>query len=227
MKVLPVYITLLWFLSSEGFSDAHECLLHSPRWKHGYLCEFLHTCQQYEAFSTFFTLTGCFSAFIFGGFVFMWFSSGGRCLYYRTKFLHTLDWYGLSYVSSLVCRVGWLTASPDDSRDLTSGNRHSIQTVPQLCVSDVQWAVSAAETSSPSTFENSEGHLVEIFPSASVQKVSQLWGFSNVYIGLTCVRFYNSEFCDINGEMTCLKHFSMFFRPAHQCELKFRDGPPD
>lgn len=52
------------------------------------------------------------------------------------------------------------------------------------------------------TFENSEGHLVEIFPSASVQKVSQLRGFSNVYIGLTCVRFYNSEFCDINGEMS-------------------------
>lgn len=45
-------------------------------------CEFLHTPQQYEAFSTFFTLTGCFSAFIFGGFVVMWFSSGGRCLYY-------------------------------------------------------------------------------------------------------------------------------------------------
>lgn len=47
-------------------------------------------------------------------------------------------------------------------------------------------------------------------------------------IGLTCVRwlFYNSEFCDLNGEMTCLKCFPMFFRPAHQCELKFRDGSP-
>lgn len=82
VKVLPIYITLLWFLGSEGFSDAHECLLHSPRWEHGYLCEFLHTPQKYEAFSTFFTLTGCFSAFIFGGFVVMWFSSGGRCLHY-------------------------------------------------------------------------------------------------------------------------------------------------
>lgn len=68
----------------------------------------------------------------------MWSSSGGRCLYYRTKFLYTLDWYGLSYVSSLVHSEGWLTASPDNSHDLTSGNRHIVQTVPQLCVSDVQ-----------------------------------------------------------------------------------------
>lgn len=39
--------------------------------------------------------------------------------------------------------------------------------------------------------------------------------------------FYNSEFCDLNGEVTCLKCLPMFFRPAHRCELKFRDGPPD
>lgn len=63
------------------------------------------------------------------------------------------------------------------------------------------------------TFEYSDGHLVEIFPSASTHKVSQLRGSSNVYIGLTRVRwlFYNSEFCDINGEMACLKCFPMFF----------------
>lgn len=133
-------------------------------------------------------LTGCFSVCIFGGFVFMWFSSGGRCLYYRTKFLHTLDWHGLSYVSSLVHSEGWLTASPDDSRDLTSGIRHSIkQFLSCVCLMCSELDLLLRPPPLP-TSEYSDGHLAEIFPSAFIQ-VSQPWGFSNVDTGLRCVRW--------------------------------------
>lgn len=200
-----------------------NCLLHSPRWEHGYLWEFLHTPQQYEAFSTFFTLTGCFSAFIFGGFVFMWFSSGGRCLYYRAKLLHTLDWYGLSYVSSLERSEGWRTASPDDSHDLTSGNRHSIPTavyvwcaVSCICC----WGLLPCPLLSTLMDIWWRYFLVLSFRRSLNCEVSLM----RTLVWHVTGDFYNS---DLNGEVTCLKCLPMFFRPAHQCELKFRDGPPD
>lgn len=166
-------------------------------------------------------LTGCFSVCIFGGFVFMWFSSGGRCLYYRTKFLHTLDWYGLSYVSSLVHSEGWLTASPNDSRDLTSGIRHSIkQFLSCVCLMCSELDLLLR----PPPLPTSEWRYFLVLSFRSLNREGSLmW----ILVWDVSGDSYNSEFCDLNGEVTGVKCFPMFFRPAHQCELKFRGGPPD
>lgn len=170
VEVLSIYITPLWFLGSEGFSHAHKCLLHSPRREHGYLCEFLHTPQQCEAFFysqvviQFLYSEGLYSC---GSLV-----EADVCITEPSFCTRQTD---MAYPTCLL----WYTVKDDlqprpmTARDLTSGIRHSIkQFLSCVCLMCSELDLLLRPPPLP-TSEYSDGHLVEIFPSAFIQ-VSQL-----------------------------------------------------